>query len=151
LTATLALFAVTGRAADEKEPPVSGLFRGNGQEARLQYVSAHRSKSSQDKPTVVLIFTEKDHSKDKNPRFGAGFGRFGSALVITVDHEGDIIGCEVAHSAHAKSGFTDIGRMKLSDYKIADGKVKGKLSSGGEVETFGEKWEVKLKFEVKAP
>ena len=39
----------------------------------------------------------------------------------------------------------------MSDYKLADGKVKGKLSSGGEVETFGEKWEVKIKFETKAP
>jgi hypothetical protein len=151
LTVMLALIATVGRCADEKEPPVSGLFKGNGKEAKLMYVTAQKGRPSLDKPTIVLIFTEKDHSKEKDPKFAASFGRCGSALIITVDHEGDIIGCQVAHSAHEKSGFTDIGRMKLSDYKVADGKVKGKLSSGGEVETFGEKWEVKIQFQTKAP
>jgi hypothetical protein len=138
-------------AADEKKDPapVSGVFTGNGKEAKLAFVSAVKSDSGKDR--IVIIFTEKDHSKEKNPRVKAYFGDFGSALIITVTPEGKVVGCEVAHAAHKKSGFTDIGTLKTTDFKIADGKVTGKLTTGGETETFGEKWEVKLTFEVKQP
>lgn len=135
----------------EKAPPVSGLFKGNGQEAKLAYLSAHKGEPSRDKPTVILVFTEKDHSKDKTPRTKAFFGDYGSALIITVTHDGKVVGCEVAHSAHKKGGFNDLGVMTTTDFKVADGKVSGKLSSNGEQEAFGQKWEVKLKFETKAP
>jgi hypothetical protein len=85
------------------------------------------------------------------PRVKAFFGEYGSALIITVTHDGRVVGCEVAHAAHKKSGFTDIGRMKTTDFKVEGGKVKGQLTTDGEVDTFGEKWEVKLKFEAKTP
>jgi hypothetical protein len=62
-----------------------------------------------------------------------------------------VAGCEVVHAAHKKSGFTAIGDLKTADFKIADGKVTGRLTTGGEVAAFGEKWEVKLKFDVPAP
>jgi hypothetical protein len=68
-----------------------------------------------------------------------------------VTPEGKVVGCEVCHSAHKKSGFSEIGTIKTTDFKIADGKVTGGLTSDGEKETFGEKWEVKIKFEVKKP
>ena len=95
LTVMLTLIATAGRSADEKEPPVSGLFKGNGKEAKLAFVTALKGEPSLDKPTTVLVFTEKDHSKEKNPKIFASFGRFGSALIITVNQEGDIIGCQV--------------------------------------------------------
>jgi hypothetical protein len=47
--------------------------------------------------------------------------------------------------------FNDIGTLKTTDFKIADGKVTGGLTTDGEKETFGEKWEVKLTFAVKKP
>jgi hypothetical protein len=152
LAAILGLTAGGRLAADDKkEPPVSGLFKGNGREAKLAFASAHKGEPNADRPTIVLVFTEKDHAKEAKPRIKASFGHFGSALVITVTHDGKVVGCEVAHAAHKKSGFSDLGVMKTSDFKVEGGKVRGKLSTNGEVDTFGEKWEVKLRFEVKAP
>ena len=152
VAAALIPVAAAGQPAGEKkDPPVSGLFKGNGKEAKLAYASAHKGEPISDKPTIVLTFTEKDHSQEKKPRVKATFGDFGSALIVTVTHDGQVVGCEVAHAAHKKSGFSAIGVVKTSDFKIADGKVKGKLSTDGEQDTFGEKWEVKLEFAVKAP
>ena len=136
-------------ADDKKEPPVSGLFTGNGKEAKLAHVSAAKGDSGKDR--IVIIFTEMDHSKAKNPRVKAFFGDYGSALIITVTPGGKVVGCEVAHSAHKKSGFTDIGTLETADFKIAGGRVSGKLTTKGPTETFGEKWEVNLTFEVKQP
>ena len=148
--AVLALVLAGPVAADEKkDAPVSGKFTGNGQEAKLAYVSAEGHDEKKD--WTVLIFTEKDHAKAKNPRVKAYFGDFGSALIITVTPEGRVVGCSVVHTAHKKSGFTDLGALKTADFKIADGKVSGKLTTGGVKDTFGEKWEVDLKFEVKKP
>jgi hypothetical protein len=151
LAGTFVAMATALSAGEKKEPPVSGLFKGNGKEAKLAHVSAYKGEPSRDRPTIRLVFTEKDHSKNKDPRVKAFFGEYGSALMITVTHDGQVVGCEVIHSAHKKSGFTDIGRMKTTDFKVEGGKVKGQLTTEGELETFGEKWEVKLKFEAKAP
>ena len=41
--------------------------------------------------------------------------------------------------------------MKMSDFKLEKGKIQGKLSTGGEKDAFGDKWEVDIKFEAKAP
>src|SRR5262245_55885281 len=80
------------------DPPVSGTFTGDGKEAKLMFVSAHKGEPLSDKPTVRLLFTEKDHSKEPKPHIRAGFGYFGSALIITVHPDGSIVGCEVAHT-----------------------------------------------------
>jgi len=142
---------VVGQAPKEKEAPVSGTFKGNGQDAKLMFATALQGEPYLNKPTTVLILTEKDHSKEKMPKVKAYFGDFGSALIITITNEGKIIGCEVAHSAHKKSGFSSIGEIKMSDFKMADGKITGSLATNGEVDTFKEKWEVKLKINVPTP
>jgi len=147
----VAAWLVTGSVALAEDGPVSGVFKGNGKEAKLAYITAIKGDSFMDKPTIVLVMTEKDHSKDAKPRFGAMFGRFGSALIVTVMPDGKIIGCEVAHQAHEKSGFSSIGNLKMSDFKLDGGKVSGKLSTDGEVKTFGQTWEVKVEFQTKAP
>jgi hypothetical protein len=142
---------VTAGAAAAADPPVSGKFTGNGKEAKLEFVSARKGEPYLDKPTIKLIFTEKDHSKDTRPDIKAGFGDFGSALIITVKEDGKIIGCVVAHSAHDKKGFTSLGSIAMSDFKAADGKVTGKIKTNGMVDTFGEKWQVDIQFAAKAP
>ena len=144
----LAAFGSLTRAAD---PPVSGTFTGDGKEAKLMFVSAHKGEPLSDKPTVRLVFTEKDHSKDPRPYIKAGFGHFGSALIITIHPDGKIVGCEVAHTAHEKSGFSSLGSIAMSDFKSADGMLSGKIKTDGEVETFKQKWKVDIRFEVKAP
>ena len=134
-----------GPAANVK-PSVTGVFKGNGKEAKLAYVSAHWREPFGDKPSMVLAFTEKDHSKDKKPDFNAGFGKFGSALVVSLHEDGDIFGCEVAHTALKHQNFSSIGRIKTDNFQFADGQVQGELATDGPVDVFGETWEVKIKF-----
>ncbi|MDP9004296.1 MAG: hypothetical protein M3N12_05840 [Verrucomicrobiota bacterium] len=134
-----------GPAANVK-PTVTGLFKGNGKEAKIAYVSAHWREPFSGKPGMVLVFTEKDHSKDPKPDFNGAFGKFDSALIISVFEDGDVFGCQVVHSAHKKQGFSSTGRIKTNDFKFEDGKVEGELTTEGEDDTFGEKWEVNLKF-----
>ncbi len=134
-----------GPAANVK-PSVIGVFKGNGKEAKLAYVSAHWREPFNDKPGMVLVLTEKDHSKDPKPDFNAAFGRFGSALIISLHEDGGIFGCQVVHNAHQKQGFTSLGSIKTNDFTFEDGKVEGELTTDGQVDTFGETWEVKIKF-----
>lgn len=134
-----------GPAANVK-PNVTGIFKGNGKEANLTYVSARWGEPFDGKPGIVLVFTEKDHSKVKKPDFDASFGKFGSALIISLHDEGDIYGCQVVHSAHKKQGFSSTGSIETVGFTYADGKVEGELTTNGQVDTFGETWEVKLKF-----
>ncbi len=134
-----------GPAANVK-PSMTGVFKGNGKEAKLAYVSAHWREPFSDKPSMDLVFTEKDHSKDKKPDFNAAFGRFGSALIISVHEDGEIFGCQVVHSAHKRQGFSSIGSIHMNDFTFENGKVEGELTTDGQVDTFGETWEVKTKF-----
>jgi hypothetical protein len=134
-----------GPAANVK-PSVTGVFKGNGREAKLANVSAHWREPFSDKPSMVLVFTEKDHSKDKKPDFNAGFGKFGSALVVSLHEDGDIFGCEVAHSALKHQNFSSIGKIRTNDFEYADGQVKGELTTDGPADVFGETWEVNVKF-----
>lgn len=127
-------------------PSVTGVFKGNGKEAKLSYVSAHWREPFDDKPSIVLVFTEKDHSNDKKPDFNASFGKFGSALVVSLHEDGSIFGCEVSHSANKKRGFSSIGSIKTNDFTFEDGKVTGELATEGPVDFFGETWEVNIKF-----
>jgi hypothetical protein len=134
-----------GPAANVK-PFATGVFKGNGKEAKLAYVSAHWREPFGDKPSMGLVFTEKDHSKDNKPGFNAAFGKFGSALIISLHDDGEIFGCQVVHSAHKKQGFSSIGSIHTNDFTFEDGKVQGELTTDGQVDTFGETWEVKIKF-----
>jgi hypothetical protein len=134
-----------GPAANVK-PTVTGLFKGNGKDAKLAYASAHWREPFGDKPSIVLVLTEKDHSKDKKPDFNAGFGKFGSALIVSLHEDGDIFGCEVAHSALKHQNFSSIGKIQTNDFEYADGQVKGELTTDGPADVFGESWEVNVKF-----
>jgi hypothetical protein len=127
-------------------PTVSGTFKGNGKDAKLAYVSARWGEPFDGKPGIILVFTEKDHSKDKKADFDASFGKFGSALVISLHEDGRIYGCQVAHSAHKKQGFSSVGKIEATDFTFADGKVEGEITTNGELEFFGDTWEVNLKF-----
>lgn len=50
----------------EEKKPVSGVFKGNGRDAKVAHASAHKGDLLGEEPTVVLLFTEQDHSKEKN-------------------------------------------------------------------------------------
>jgi hypothetical protein len=134
-----------GPAANVK-PSVNGVFKGNGKEAKLAYVSARWGEPFSGKAGIVLVFTEKDHSKNNKPDFDAAFGKFGSALIISLHEDGQIYGCQVVHSAHQKQGFSSIGNLETTDFNYEEGKVEGELTTHGQVDTFGETWEVNIKF-----
>jgi hypothetical protein len=144
---SLNVLSLAGTPGDENS--VSGKFTGNGKESKLAFITAGKGDALGDKRTIQIIMTEKDHSKDKRASMHAAFGDFGSALIITVFHDGKIVGCEVAHAAHERKPFSSIGNIEMSDFKMAEGFISGKIATKGEVDTFKQKWEVKLEFKVK--
>lgn len=147
LTRTLALTALLMAAsvATAADPAVTGTFMGNGKDGKLAFAIAKKSEPFSGKETVEVTLTEKDTGG--NP-FKAVFGEFGSALVLKIDSAGDIIGCQVVHSAHQKQGFSSLGRIKAENYKLDQGVISARVTTGGEVDTFGEKWAVDLTFKT---
>lgn len=125
---------------------ISGKFTGNGKDSKLAYVSARPAEPFADKPALLLIFTEKDHSKEPRPDIHAGFGKFGSALLISVSDDGSIFGCEVAHSGHGKKPFSSVGTIHMAEFDAGEGYVQGHLTTDGEQDALDQKWEVDLKF-----
>jgi len=126
------------------EQAVTGTFEGNGKEAKLAYAYARPGEPFSGEETVMVVLTEKDPGNNERPDFDAMFGKLGSALILTFQRSGDIIGCEVAHSALEKSPFSSLGSIKVSDFKIDGDNLMAKVSTGGEVETFDQTWEVDL-------
>jgi len=142
-----------GTAAEEAQKAnplfklgVAGKFKGNGKDAKIAFVSARPGDEFSGKPSIDLIFTERDHSKDPRPTIKASFGDYGSAIVISCHEDGTVFGCQVSHAAHQKRGFSSIGKIELDQFQVAGGQVQGTLSTGGQTDTFGETWEVDLKF-----
>ena len=147
----IGVLATAGSLPAADDEAVSGVFKGNGKEAKLAFVSTRKGEPFADKPTIVITFTEKDHSKEKKPDIKAGFGDFGSALIITINDDGKIIGCVVAHAAHERKGFSTVGDIKMSAFKVKDGKIRGDITTDGEQKTFGQNWEVHIKFQARQP
>ena len=135
-----------GGPAAKVKPTVSGTFKGNSKEAKLAYVSARWVEPFDGKPGIGLLFTEKDHSKDKKADINAMFSKFGNALIISLHEDGSIYGCQVVHSAMKNKGFSSIGSIEAASFTYENGKVEGEITTNGEVDAFGENWEVKLKF-----
>jgi hypothetical protein len=133
------------------DPPVSGRFTGNGKEAKLAFASAVRD-STFGEPRIKLIFTEKDHSKAKH-YVEARDGDFGSALIITIKPDGQLVGCIVSHSGHkpGERGFSSVGFIEVSEFKAADGRLSGRIKTDGVRKDFGQTWDMDIKFVVKAP
>ncbi|MCE9608927.1 MAG: hypothetical protein K8R23_01740 [Chthoniobacter sp.] len=134
------------------KPTVAGKFDGNGKPGRIQFVLVEEHEPFNDKEAIRLIFTEKDPATSKRPSFDAAFGKLGSALILSVHRvDGEIFGCEVAHSAHTKKGFTSLGVIQMVEFEVVGGNVKGQVSTGKVLDTFGEKWDVDLKFAAPLP
>ena len=123
------LFGVSPAIAGEV--PVSGTFKGNGKNAKLNFATSFKGDTFGGQETTMVVLTEKDPGAEKRPDNKAAFGKLGNALIITIDQEGDIIGCEVYHQAHSKKPFSSIGKLKLEGWVRESDFVKGKLSTGG--------------------
>ncbi|HET9800424.1 MAG TPA: hypothetical protein VFP82_01960, partial [Chthoniobacterales bacterium] len=136
----------TGGPAANVKPTVTGTFMGNGKEAKLNYVSARWTEPFDNKPGILLLFTEKDHSKEKKPDNDAMFGKYGNALIISLHEDGGIYSCQVVHNAMKHKGFSSSGSIEATPFTYENGKVDGEITTNGVVDSFDEKWEVKLKF-----
>ncbi len=55
----------------------------------------------------------------------ASFGKFGSVLIVTFTRSGHLVGTEVAHTAHKKTPFSSLGKLKVEDFHIEQGEVRG--------------------------
>jgi len=133
------------------KPVVKGTFLGDGKDGKIQHLVVQTREPFSDKPAIQLVFTEKDPALSKKPDFDAGFKKLGSALVLSVFKDGDIFGCEVAHTAHEKSPFSSLGKIKMAEFKVTDTRLSGRVITGGELDTFGQKWEVDLRFSAPLP
>ncbi|MBX7168246.1 MAG: hypothetical protein K1X74_18055 [Pirellulales bacterium] len=142
----LAAASTKPAATGPVKPMVAGKFLGNRQPSKLAFVSARSIEPFNDKPAFELIFTERDHSQDKQAHINAAFGRFGSALIISLNDDGGVFGCQVVHTAMKKQGFSALGRMRTGEFELGEQSIQGQLTTDGEDEFFGETWEVDLRF-----
>jgi hypothetical protein len=132
--------------------PVDGTYRANGKDAKLAYLLAKKGDPFSGKPTTVLIFSEKDASKDPRPDFHAQMGDLGDALVIRLMKDGDnwdVIGSEFAHAALKHSGASGTGIVSVKDVSAANGELSGHLTANTDL--FGESLVIDLRFHVKQP
>ncbi len=127
--AVVTLLSSLARAGDG----VVGRFVANGKQAKLSFVSAH----IKDKDAIVIVATERDHSVSKKPASDAEFGKFGSAVTISLNNpQGDIVEAQLVHSSFAQSPVTVVGSIKGSDVKIAGDRVDGHFNTEGPVMMF---------------
>lgn len=151
-TATLALLAGSALRAQSADPAtVSGTFLGDRKDGKIAHLVVQTREPFSDQAAIRLVFTEKDPSSSKKPDFDAGFKKLGSALILSVHRDGGIFGCEVAHTAHEKSPFSALGEIKMEDFQVTDTTVSGRVTTGGELDAFGQKWNVDLKFTAPLP
>jgi len=151
-TATLALLAGSAlHAQSPAQTTIEGTFLGDGKDGKIAYLIVQTREPFSDQAAIRLVFTEKDPSSSKKPDFDAGFKKLGSALILSVHRDGGIFGCEVAHTAHDKSPFSALGEIKMEDFQVTDTTVSGRVTTGGELDAFGQKWNVDLKFTAPLP
>jgi hypothetical protein len=147
-----ALVIVLVSAGAFAQSKVSGVFKGNDKPATLTQVTAHKGEES-GKPVTILVFSSKDQAGNPKPDFDALFGKFGDALVVKVFADGQVYSGDIVHSNLDAPGgsIQTFGVLKISDYKLADGKISGHLTSNGPHEFHDLKWEVDLTFESTTP
>jgi hypothetical protein len=143
------ILASAGASAQSK---VTGVFKGNDKPATLTQVTAHKGEES-GKPVTVLVFSSKDQAGNPKADFDALFGKLGDALVVKVFADGQVYSGDIVHSNLDAPGgsIQAFGVLKISDFKLADGRISGHVTSNGPHEFHDLKWEVDLTFEASVP
>ena len=143
--AAIVLLPAPSQAADT----VSGRYVGNGKEAKLAFASAYVADGMSGKQAVVVVMTEKDHSASKKPAFDADFGKFGSALTISVHRpDGGIFSCQVAHQGLKRSPVSVIGTIKAEGLSFDGGRIKTRFTSKGPDKFFDDVFEVDVQVDA---
>jgi hypothetical protein len=123
---------------------VSGKYLGNGKAAQLGFARVLPHEKWQEETAYTLILSEKDSSKSEKPDFDAMFGELGHALVVNITQQGAIFGTQVCHQGLQKSGFSTVGPLKIERFSTDGGKLSAHLTTNGEQEFSGDKWQVDL-------
>ncbi len=135
--------------------PFEGHYRAAGKDAKLNFVLATKSDPFFGKPVTQIVFSEKDGSKESNPRAAAQMGHLGDAIAIKLmqdSSEWSVIGAELSHAASPKqSGASVSGKINVSDVKVANGELSGHFTTDPGAKVFGDSFDVDLKFHVKQP
>lgn len=143
--ASTALLPSPSRAADT----ISGRYVGNGKDVRLAFVSAYVTDGMSGKPAVVVVMTEKDHSASKRPTWDADFGKFGSALTISVHRsDGEIFSCQVAHQGLKRSPVSVGGIVKADGVSFSGDRIKARFTTGGVKTIFDEPFEADIQVDA---
>ncbi len=151
-TAAALLVIMLTSAGASAQSKVTGVFKGNDKPATLTQVTAHKGEES-GKPVTVLVFSSKDQTGHPKADFDALFGKLGDALVVKVFADGQVYSGDIVHSNLDAPGgsIQAFGVLKMTDFKLADGRISGHLTSNGPHEFHDLKWEADLTFETSAP
>jgi hypothetical protein len=144
--AWIVLFAIAGIAAADS---VTGSFVGNGREAKLEHIYVVPDEFF-DVPGWAIVLSEKESTSER-PDHDAMFNKIGDALVVNIDQEGTIVGVQVCHQQLERSGFSSAGTVEAKDFSVDNGVLKAHVTSDGEHEFFGDKWQIDLRIEVTLP
>ena len=135
--------------ASHASDTIGGRYAANGKDVKLAFVSAYVTDGMSGKPAVVIVMTEKDHSASKRPTWDADFGKFGSALTISLHREdGRIYGCQVGHQGLKRSPVSSIGTVKAEGLKLEGDRVKVRITSGGPMKIFDEQVDIDLQVDA---
>jgi hypothetical protein len=111
---------------------VTGRYVAQKKEAKLAFASAFAGDGAAGKETVIIVASEKDHSASKAPAKDAEFGKFGSAVIITLGKpDGVVSEVLLAHADFPQSPVQVSGTIKGVDVKFADDGVTGRFTSNG--------------------
>ena len=119
-----------------------------GKPSSLTSLSWHRSSRTR---RDGRSFCREKESTSNRPDNDALFDRLGDALIINISESGVIFGVQVCHQGLEKVGFSSSGKVKAEPFSIENGVLKARVSSGGEQEFFGDRWNVDLEIEVTLP
>ncbi len=141
---SLVLLPSASRAADT----VGGRFVGNGTEARLGFASAYRREGLTSKDAVVVVMTEKSHAGLKNPDADSLSGKFGSALVISLDRPGGLMfRCHVIHRAMTRKAMV-LGVVRAEGVSFDGNRVKARFTTNGTARLLDEPFEVDIQVDA---
>jgi len=125
---SVSLMPSLARAADS----VTGRFAAQRKDAKLSFVSAHPRAGDSGKEAIVIVASEKDHSASKTMVKDAEFGKFGSAVIISLyKPDGAVFEVLLAHADFPQSPVTVVGTIKGVDVKLAGDHVEGRFTSNG--------------------
>jgi hypothetical protein len=157
-TALSLAFALTlgTSAALAADASVTGYYRAEGKDTKLNFVRTAKGKSWTDAPTTAFAFTEKDASDAKDLNSDIAFShKYGSAITMIVSRDSDgayqVDDSAFHHTGSDKAGGNASGILQLKDVTVANGIISGEVYTKPDTDMFGAKVEIDLKFKAPVP